>query len=277
MNDLERRLTELATDVEYPATPPIAASVAQGLRAEERRRLRRPPRWGRLSLRTAVLAAALVVLAAAVATAAVPSLRHDLLELVGLRGVTVERVPALPKDVRRHLGRVVGEPTTLEAAPDHLSFTPLVPSGLGEPNGVFVGRPDDRFGTTPPGGELTLTYPPRRGMPRSRYTGVGLLLDQIDGRLAPGTFGKLMPPSTGAERFWLDGDLALWIEGLHGFYRRLHGYYYKDSEHNFRGGRVRLSGNSLLVQRGPVLVRIEGEFGLAEAKAIARSLSPLAD
>jgi regulation of enolase protein 1 (concanavalin A-like superfamily) len=86
-----------------------------------------------------------------------------------------------------------------------------------------------------------------------------------------------MPPTTRAVRFRLDGDLALWIEGLHGFYRQLHGYYYKDSEHNFRTGRVRLTGNSLLVQRGPVLVRLEGEFGLAEATTLARTLRPSPD
>ena len=213
-----------------------------------------------------------MIAAAAVATAAVPSLREEVLEWVGLRGATIERVPTLPKDVQRRLSHVVGRPTTLGAAADALAFTPLLPTGLGDPSGVFIAA-----GTYPPGGELTLTYPPGPGLPRSKYSGVGLLVDQVDGRLAPGTFGKLMPPTTGAERFRIDGNLALWIEGLHGFYRQLHGYYYKDSHHNFTSGKVRLTGNSLLVQRGPVLVRLEGEFDRAEAGRIARSLRPPTD
>jgi hypothetical protein len=303
MNELESRLRGLAAEVDYPATPPIAAAVVgrlgeepggstvRGRQTADRagrahpgpqdeagfdRWQRRPGRraWRRLTTRTAVLAAALVLLAAGVVAAAVPSVRDSVLRLVGLRGVTIERVPALPADVQRHLGRVLGTPTTLAAAGDSLSFTPLAPSGLGRPNGVFVGRRDDPRGDAPPGGELTLTYAPRPGLPRSRYTGVGLLVNEIDGRLAPGTFGKLMPPSSRADRFRIDGELALWIEGLHGIYRQLHGYYYKDTEHNFRIGRVRLTGNALLLQQGPVLVRLEGEFPLPKAIALAHSLHP---
>jgi hypothetical protein len=294
MSELESRLRGLAAEVDYPPTPPIAATVIGRLEEERdgsatprrdgsatpRRRgvdpggRSRPERraWRRLTTRTAILAAALVLLAAGVVAAAVPSVRDSVLRLVGLRGATIERVPALPANVQRHLGHVLGTPTTLAAAGESLAFTPLLPSGLGRPNGVFVSGRDDPRAEAPPGGELTLTYPPRPGLPRSRYTGVGLLVNEIDGRLAPGTFGKLMPPSSRADRFRLDGELALWIEGLHGIYRQLHGYYYKDTEHNFRIGRVRLSGNTLLLQQGPVLVRLEAEFDLPQAIHIARSL-----
>jgi hypothetical protein len=39
-----------------------------------------------------------------------------------------------------------------------------------------------------------------------------------------------------------------------------------------RSDRVRLAGNVLIWQRGPLIVRIEGTHTLAEALAIARSL-----
>jgi hypothetical protein len=269
MSDLERALLRLASDVDYPATPPIARAVSRQLQAEGRRRAgRRATAWRRVSARTAILAAALVLLVAGVVAAAVPSVREDVLRLVGLRGATIERVPALPPDVRRHLGKVLGPPTTLGAARARLSFDPFLPHDLGAPEGVFSGGEN-----APPGGELSLTFAPGAGLPRSKYTGVGLLVNEVDGRLAPGTFGKLMPPSARADRFRIDGHLALWISGLHGIYRLLHGYYYKDSRHAFRIGRLRLTGNALLVQRGPVLVRLEGEFDLIKAIAVARGLS----
>jgi len=190
--------------------------------------------------------------------AAVPSARHALLDLVGLRGATVERVESLPDDVEARLGVGLGKPTTLEPARRSLAFRPLLPAQLGEPNGVFV--LDDA-----PGGELSLTYAPRPGLPRSRYTGVGLLLNEINGNFAPGFFGKLVPRGVRLEWLRVAGRLALWIPGLHQF-------FYKDSTHTFRIGRTRLAGNTLLVQHGLVMVRIEGAFGLAKATAIDRSL-----
>ena len=230
---------------------------------------RRARRWRPRTARVAILAAALLLLLAAGVVAAVPAARHAVLDLVGLRGATVERVPALPADVRVHFVDVLGKPTTLEAAEDALAFRPLLPARLGAPNGVFATGPE-----APPGGELSLTYAPRPGLPQSKYTEVGLLLNEIDGNFAAGFFGKLMPRGSWVQRLQIGGDPAIWLAGLHGFYRRLHGFYYRDSQPIYRIARLRLAGNTLLVQRGPMLVRLEGDFTLARAQAIARSLRP---
>lgn len=269
MTQLERELMQVGTHLAYPPTPPMAPTVATRLREADDARRRGAP-WRPRTARVAVLAAALLLLLAGAVVAAVPTARHALLDLVGIRGVTVERVPALPDGVEAHFHDVLGEPTTLESATDSLGFRPLLPAQLGEPNGIFVALPQERF--APPGGELSLTYAPRAGLPESKYTGVGLLVNEVNGNLAPGTFGKLMPPGAQAERLRIDGHLAVWLEGLHGFFRRLHGFYYRDSQPIFRIGRVRLAANTLLIQRGSVLVRIEGEFSLSQATTIARSL-----
>lgn len=261
MDKFERQLRDLGTEVEYPPTPPLAASVARDLEQAGARGRRHGPSWRPLTARVALVAVALVLLLAGAVIAAVPAARHALLDLVGIRGVTIERVPALPADVEARLGVVLGQPTRLESARRSLAFDPLLPTDLGRPNGVF-GPADD----APPGGELSLTYAPRPGLPRSRYTGVGLLVDEIDGSFAPGFYGKLVPRGVRIERLRVDGDQAVWVEGLHEF-------FYKDlATHIFRIGRARLAGNTLLVQRGPILVRLEGEFRRAQATAIARSL-----
>ncbi|HEY0391637.1 MAG TPA: hypothetical protein VGC63_08010 [Solirubrobacterales bacterium] len=261
MTDFNQRLRQLGAEVEYPPTPPLARAVTQRLDDE-----REKPAgswagsltWPPLTARAALLAAVLLLLVAGTVVAAVPAARHALLDLVGLRGATVQRVDTLPEGVKARLGQGLGEASTLEAVERSVAFHPLLPSDLGEPNGVFLNR-------DPPGGELSLTYAPRPGLARSRYTGVGLLVNEVNGTYVPGFFGKLIPRGVRIERLHVAGHHAIWVEGLHEF-------FYKDSTHTFRIERTRLAGNALLVQSGPVLVRIEGRLALGRAAAIARSL-----
>jgi len=257
MAELERRLRRLGPSVDYPATPPLAPGVGAELRAQAGRGhpRRRLPR-----LRLALLTAAALLLLAAAAAATVPTTRHAVLELLGLRGESVERVPALPENVRARPSRRLGHPMTLAAARRGLSFAPLLPRGVGPPNGVFLN-------SQVPGRILNLTYPPRAGLPRSRLTGVGLLVAELDGHLAPATFAKLVPRGAKVERFSVDGHPALWIEGLHAF-------LFKPADHTFHVDHSRLAANALLLQRGEVLVRLEGRFDRATAVTIARSLRP---
>src|SRR6476469_9801468 len=126
--ELERRLRQLGVEVEYPATPQLAQSVTRHL-ADAGVESRRPRLgWRPLSARTALLAVALVLLLAGSVVAAVPAARNALLDLVGLRGATVERVPALPDDVEAKLGIGLGHPTTLESAQGSIAFEPLLPA-----------------------------------------------------------------------------------------------------------------------------------------------------
>lgn len=264
MADLKRRLAELGQSFELPATPSLAERVGAELRAGGDPRTdvapqaagRRAPR-----LRLALLALVAVLLFAAGAVAAVPSTRHAVLEFFGLRGETIERVPRLPENVRARPAWRLGQPTTLAAARPQLSFDVLLPRAVEGLNGVFV-----NYGT--PGRSLNLTYPPQEGIPRSRLTGVGLLVNELNGRAAPGFYGKMVPRDARVERFGIDGHFAVWIEGLHAF------FYKPSTDHTFHIGHSRLAANALLVQHGDVMVRLEGGFDKARAVAIARSLGP---
>jgi hypothetical protein len=259
MAELETRLRELRAVVDLPPTPPIAARVGRELRdgTAPPRRARGAPR-----LRLALAAAVALLLLAAATAAAVPSVRHAVLDFFGLRGETIQRVPRLPENARAKPGWHLGRPTTLEAAEEALPFPLLLPGGLGDPNGVFVS-------SEVPRGALSLTYAPRPGLPQAKLTGAGLLVNELNGHFAPAFHGKLLPPGARIERFGIGGRYAIWIEGLHLF------FYKPAADHTFHIARSRLATNALLIQRGEVMVRLEANFGKATAVEIARSLRPV--
>jgi hypothetical protein len=258
MAELENRLAELGESVEFPATPRLAERVGAELRAgaASHSARRRVPR-----LRLALLTGLAVLLLGAAAAAAVPATRHAVLDFFGLRGETIERVPKLPENIRAKPAWRLGRPTTLAAARPHLTFNPLLPRAVAGPNGVFLNH-------GVPGNSLNLTYAPQQRLPRSRLTGVGLLVNELNGNAGPGFYGKLVPRDARFERFGIDGNFAVWIEGLHAF------FYKPAADHTFHIGHARLAANALIVQQGDVMVRLEGRFGKARAVEIARSLSP---
>src|SRR5687767_571575 len=87
---LELELRALGGELAYPPAPDVSGRVGDRLRAEP------APLRRRLVLRRPV-AVALAVLAAALAAAlAVPPVRAALLDLIGIGGVTIERVEELP-------------------------------------------------------------------------------------------------------------------------------------------------------------------------------------
>src|SRR5688572_16041053 len=136
-----------------------------------------PPRGLRRALVLALVS--LLVLSGAV-FAAVPSVRDAVLDFIGLQGATVEQREELPPAPPIE-PLDLGTRTTLEDAGERLAFDPLVPADPGDPDGVYV---SDRA----PGGELSLAYRPREGLPRARTTGLGLLVTEIRGDLVPDLF-----------------------------------------------------------------------------------------
>jgi hypothetical protein len=257
MPELERMLLQLGEELDWPATPDLSAGVMGRLEHPARR----PPRFVRRPLagmrRSLALAAVGLLVLAGTVFAAVPGVRDAVLDFLGLQGATVERRQTLPTPPpERPLG--LGTRTTLADAADRLGFAPLVPAELGEPDGVYV-----RSGL--PGGELSLTYLARSGLPRARTTRLGALVSEFRGDLSPEYVGKIVGPATSVERLRIDGQPALWIEGAPHFFFYRRGDRYVDSP-------LRLAQNVLLLERGGVLVRLEGAFDRAHAAAIAGSL-----
>jgi hypothetical protein len=270
MRDLEQTLLQIGRELEWPETPDLASSVTARLQAEPQSRAAAPPaglRPGRRlrgllpphGLRRALVLAlvSLLVLSGAV-FAAVPSVRDAVLEFIGLQGATVEQREELPPAPPIE-PLDLGTRTTLAAAGERLAFDPLVPADPGEPDGVYV---SDRA----PGGELSLTYRPREGLPRARTTGLGLLVTEIRGDLVPDFFGKLAGPSASLEELTVGGEPAAWIEGAEHF------FFYRGPKGRILENELRLAQNVLLMQRGPLLIRLEGAFDRDRALEIAASL-----
>jgi hypothetical protein len=264
MSELERQLMQLSRELDWPPTPDLGPAVSTRLRdaaepAAPARRLRLrgllPPAGLRRSLALALVA--LLVLAGGV-FAAVPSVRDAVLEFFGLQGATVERLEQLPPAPELRPLRL-GERTTLGAARDSLAFDPLVPEAAGRPDGVFV---DDRV----TGGVLSLAYRPRAGLPAARSTRLGLLVTEFRGDLLPEYTGKIAGQATRIERVRVDGNRAIWLEGAPHF------FFYRPPDAPLREERLRIAQNVLLLERGKVLVRLEGAFGLERALEVARSL-----
>jgi hypothetical protein len=284
MPDLEQTLTRIGRDVDWPETPDLTATVVARLQATargepgpgpaatepaeplapprrgERRRGRRlhgllPPAGLRRALVLALVS--LLVLAGGV-FAAVPGVRDAVLEFVGLQGATIERRESLPPPPpERPLD--LGSRTTLDAADERLAFEALVPADPGDPDGVYMHS--RAFG-----GELSLTYRARPGLPRARTTGVGLLVTEIRGDLMPRFFQKLAPPDATIERLTVGGEPAAWIEGAEHF------FFYRAPDGDVMEDELRLAQNVLLMQRGPLLIRLEGAFDRERALEIASSL-----
>ena len=254
MAELDRMLTQLGRELDWPDTPDLAPRVRARLADAEPRRRRPKPLVAGLR-RSFALALVLLLVLAAVTAAAVPAVRDAVLEFLGLQGATVERrvsLPTPPPERPLELGRR----TTLQSASESLAFEPLVPAEPADPDGVYVRR-------SVPGGELSLAYLPQPGLPRARSTRLGLLVSEFRGDLDPIYVGKALGPATVVEELTVDNEPALWIEGAPHF------FFYRDQDGRTMESELRLAQNVLLVERGDLLVRLEGAFSRERAIRIA--------
>jgi hypothetical protein len=247
MTELEHALVRLGDELSFPATPDVSARVLARLAEPPPRRRRR------------ALVLAFAVLAVAIGTAmAVPQARTAILEFFRLRGATVERVETLPRvPVATERALDLGEP--LRGAHTNVKIPEvLIPATLGPPDATYVSE-------EPYGLRLTLVYEPGEGVPESPYTGVGILIGEFVGEGAVRFVEKMVGGGADVEVLHVGPYPALWIEG------GPHAVLF-DGESRVFEDRGRLAGNTLLVERNDVLVRIEGELSRERAVEIAESL-----
>lgn len=229
MPELESALRALATDIDYPQTPAFSLEQPAAPAPVPRRRAPRPTRTLALALLGALLASAV-----AVATLDGPS---------GVTVRAVDELPPTPSNVPQPGGP--GERVTIAQAEELAGFDVLV-----------LPRPPDRvrYSDRLIGGVVTLFYPP---------VVITEFLAKVDRRFLQ----KLVGAGTRVERFRLDGDPALWLEG------RPHVVFMRDRDGRTIEESMRLAGNVLLVERGELLVRIEGRrLSRDEAVRLASSL-----
>ena len=254
MPELETRLRALAADVAWPPTPDLERAVLAARPRAGGLRLRRPP-GGRPRRLLAALLAALVLLPAAGAVA-FPGAREDVLEWLGLRNVTVRRVPAPPPAARAELETDLGRPATLAQAQREAGFAAALPAALGPPERVRVAD-----------GRISLVYAPRPGLPRLAGLDAGLVLTQSRGGIRGAYLQKLVLSGTDVEAVTVRGRRGAFISGGD------HAYLYVTPEGEVREDRALLAGPTLIWEQGGLVLRLELAAGRAKALQIARSVS----
>jgi hypothetical protein len=243
---LEERLLDLGTVVAFPATPPLAALVADRLSHPRQRH------WlGRPVSRALVLALLATVLLVGIAAAIG----------IGLGGLRLVFGPAPSPLPSMEVGLGLGEPTTLVEARDTVTFSLRVPRlpGLGEPDLVYLADP-------PAGGAVTFLYRERDGFPADPSTNVGLIVTQFRADIGPEVFEKLIISGVRVTPAKVGGQDAWWIAGGEHF------FFYRDAQGNVVDTTLRLAGDTLIWEEAGVTHRVEGAPSLAAAIRVARSL-----
>jgi hypothetical protein len=257
--DLEQRLVLLQAEIDWPATPALAARV----RARIATPVPAPRPW--FQNRWALAAAAvLVVLAALIAYT--PS-RDAIANWINVHTI-ITRVhelptpsPQPPGPLGKRLG--LGQPTTLGAAQSQVTWKILVPASLGQPDEVYLQLPPEG----PPQGEVTLVYKSRPGLKTSAETGVAVLITEANGTVDTQMFGKMLGDGTTLEEVTVNGHKGFWIAG------QPHIFVFIDASGQFRTETMRLATNTLIIDDNGTVIRIEGDLTKAQALGIAASLS----
>lgn len=234
-DQLEQQLLALASRLEVPPEPDLTAAVLGRLPE------RPPPRTGRARQTLAVALAAVLVLAGT--AMAVPATRNAILRVLGLRGVRIERVhklPPLPPGAGRRLG--LGQRIPFARARHAAHFTALLPP---QPMAAYLGR-------DVPGGRLSL------------LKGEALIIE-FRGTAIPFIF-KLIGPGTRIKRLRVNGGPGLYLYGAP------HEVLFQGSTGEVHTDQIRLAGNVLIWQQGPLTLRIEGTHTVQQALTLAHSL-----
>ena len=258
MPELEQQLTALAAHIDWPATPNLAPAVRSRMAAPA---VVRTPwyqsRWA--------LAAAAVVVALAALLAYQPS-REAIASWVNVH-VFFQRVQTVPTPSPRPPGPLgerlgLGSQTTLADAQNQVVWHVMVPSRLGEPDEVYVQLAPQG----PAKGEITLVYATRPDIPVAGETGVSVLVTEARGAVDKMYFMKMLGPDTTIEDVTIAGHSGFWIAGAP------HVFMFTDADGHFLRETMRLATNTLVLDEGGTIVRIEGHLTKAQALDLAASL-----
>ena len=240
MNELERQLLDLGTALEMPATPDLMAVVSGRLGPRtsrtawlRRHRLRRP------------LAVVVAVGVLAGSAAAIPPVRHAIERVFGLDGAVVVRVQHLPPAQSGSLEKLrLGRRIPVAEAAHAASFRALVP-----PRGVDAAYVSPQ----PPGGRISF------------IVGHSLLVE-FRGQAFPVIF-KMIGPGARVRYLQVNGGEGVYL------YRSPHDVIFLNENGVIQSDPVRLHGSVLVWKQGSLVIRIEDAGSLAQALALARSLT----
>ena len=229
MADLEQRLRALGSDVPWPPTPDVAAAVeARVARAPQprRRRIRRP-----------VLVAACAALLIPSAAMAIPPVREEILDWLGVGGVEVRR-SADPPPAR---------------FPDLADLGPRVRLAPGTPTVTALGAPDEVRSRE------RVTTQIYGGRPR-------ILLAVVRGELDSTLVRKTVRPGDPVREVRIRGARGVALPGS------AHTVLYTAPGGDVQPVTPRLAGPTVVWSRAGTVYRLEADVPLARALALARSV-----
>lgn len=237
MPELENRLRALGADVAFPPTPALREDVVARLEPQPRvRRL--------LTQRRLVLAVAVVLAVFAAVLAVSPGARSAFLELFRIKGAVVYRVETLPAVAPTLPPGALGERVSRDEAQRRVGFDLVEPQGLGRPDAVYVKAP----------GIVTFVY--------GRDPDVRLVFSQVRGTVDEVFYKKVSAAGTSVEPVRVGGGDGLFVTGEpHGFYYVSGGVAHQEP--------LYLARDTLLWERGPLTLRLEGELTLQQALELA--------
>ncbi len=252
MPELEDRLAELASAIAWPRTPAFSVPV--------------PRRTAQVAWRRPLAIAAAAVIVAAAALLAYPPSRNAIAGWLNLHTV-FQRTSSLPTLSPMPSGALgsrlgLGTPTTLAGSQQAVSWHIAVPTTLGRPDAVYDLAPPDG----PSGGEVTLVYAMAPGVKTSAQTGVAVLVTEARGKVQENFFAKMLGPDATVESVTVSGHPGYWISGSP------HEFVFVDGSGAYRTETFRLATNTLVIDDGGTIVRIEGDMTLDQALEIASSL-----
>ncbi|MDQ3915116.1 MAG: hypothetical protein M3323_07265 [Actinomycetota bacterium] len=263
MREADRRLATLledvARDVEFPETPPLAATVRRRIEsgplpvARIRLPRTRPAAWRPVLATVAVVVVALTVTLALSVTA-----RRAVADLLGIVGIHVTFDEEEGQSMRPRSELYLGEPTSTHVASERAGFEVVVPSPP-RSRRVWAVYYDRSIGA---GGMVSLVHPPDA---RS-VEDVDLLVTQFVASLDGEFFKKIASGGADVRYTRVGSSEAFWIGG------DPHLFYYVDEDGEPRTETVRLAGRVLLWEDGGITYRVEGADSLRAALRIARSL-----
>jgi hypothetical protein len=259
---LDARLVDLGSAIAWPAGADLAMRVGDRIRAGEGRRRTGwwPQGTARPVRRGLVLAlAALLLLGAAVAAVGIilPGLRIVFVPPGATLGPSAPSAPAASESAPGW-SLSLGAAVELEDAAASVGFEPLLPAGVGEPDGVHVANE-----------RLTLVWRSGDDLPRTDAAEVGLLLTELRGRVDPGYYEKqLHEGRTTVERVDVGGSAGYWLSG------EPHGLVYRRADGSFVEESRRIVGDVLIWQQDDLTLRLESALGREATIALARTVSP---
>jgi len=237
---LDAALVDLASAIEFPATPAIHVSAEMAVASRRRWLLPLP--------RALVLALIGLLLLAAAATALV----------LGVPGLRLTLVPSQP--TASAPADPLGARLALGAAVPVSEVASIAPGALGPPDEAYV------IGD---GAITSLVYAAGGQLPELDGSDIGLLIQAFDGALEREQVEKLVVEvGASVTAVSVDGAHGYWITGPPHLLR------YLGPDGDARAEATRLVGDTLVWERDGRLYRIESGLGLVQTLRIAETIEP---